>query len=45
MHRSKRVDGDLIMMGDYEPRSDATIRRMLASATGRPLPYLSDACS
>jgi hypothetical protein len=27
-------DGDLIMMRDYEPQSDAATRRMLASATG-----------
>jgi hypothetical protein len=30
----QKVDGDLIMMGDYEPQSDAATRRMLASATG-----------
>ena len=29
----QKVDGDLIMMRDYEPQSAAT-RRMLASATG-----------
>jgi hypothetical protein len=31
-HRSKRLDGDLTMMRDYEPQSDAATRRMLASA-------------
>ena len=30
----QKVDGDLIMMRDYEPHSDAATRRMLASATG-----------
>jgi hypothetical protein len=30
----QKVDGDLIMMRDYEPQSDAATRRMLASATG-----------
>src|SRR5258708_23040788 len=29
----QKVDGDLIMMRDYEPQSDAATRRMLASAT------------
>ena len=29
----QKVDGDLIMMRDYEPQSDAATR-MLASATG-----------
>jgi hypothetical protein len=30
----QKVDGDLIMMRDYEPQSDAATWRMLASATG-----------
>ena len=34
MHRSKRLNCDLIMMRDYEPQSDAATWRMLASATG-----------
>jgi hypothetical protein len=29
----QKVDGDLIMMRDYEPQSDAATRRMLASAS------------
>ena len=34
MHPSKRLNGDLIMMRDYEPQSDAATWRMVASATG-----------
>jgi len=30
----QKVGGDLIMMRDYEPQSDAATRRTLASATG-----------
>ena len=30
----QKVEGDLIMMRDYEPQSDAATRRTLASATG-----------
>jgi len=44
MHRSKRLNGDLIMMRDYEP-SDAATWRMRRAQLAWPLPYLSDACS